>query len=614
MHIPDGYLSPATDGVMLAAAAPFWAIALKKVRSTLKAKSVPALALFAAFSFVIMMFNIPLPGGTTAHMVGATLLAVVLGPWPAVISISVVLGIQALFFGDGGVLALGANCFNMAVVMPMVGYFVYRMISSGASPSSPRRVAGAAVGAYFGMNAGALFAAVELGLQPMLFHTANGTPLYAPYNLATSIPSIMAGHLLIIGPLEALVTGIIVFSLQRSHSSLLETGELAPSSSRRWAVWVALALLALAAPLGLLASGTAWGEWGVSELQKLGLGYIPQGIQRFVNFWPAPLPDYGFARLGVATGYILSAFVGIGLVVFLLWLGGRALTRRSSAEEDNRVSANSSKHSTSFLSRNIESLSHALESVIASEHLNSLPGLLQRLDPRVKLASFVLAIIVAGLARQLWMLGALLGIILILVLLSRISIGLFLKRVLLFIPLFTAVIAIPALFITPGDALWRIGSHVSITSQGLTSAAFLFLRVTVSLSLGMLLVLTTRWNELLAALRWFRLPALIVSIVGMTYRYVFLFLHTANATFSARRSRTLVPMGGAEGRRWLGQMTAAALSKSQRLGDEVYSAMLARGYTGEVRTRSDLKTSSADYLALGFTLMISILLLWVNYR
>jgi cobalt/nickel transport system permease protein len=139
MHIPDGYLSPVTDGVMLAASAPFWAVALKKVRRTLNQRTVPVLAIFAAFSFVTMMFNVPLPGGTTAHAVGGTLLAIVLGPWAAVIGISVVLGIQAIFFGDGGLLAFGANCFNMAVVLPLVGYFVYKLISSGSAASSPRR-------------------------------------------------------------------------------------------------------------------------------------------------------------------------------------------------------------------------------------------------------------------------------------------------------------------------------------------------------------------------------------------------------------------------------------------------------------------------------------------
>ena len=111
MHIPDGYLSPATCGTLYAVSVPFWYLAVSRVRKVLTHRTVPVLALFAAFSFVLMMFNIPLPGGTTAHAIGGTLLAIVLGPWAAVLGISVVLGIQALFFGDGGLITLGCQLF-----------------------------------------------------------------------------------------------------------------------------------------------------------------------------------------------------------------------------------------------------------------------------------------------------------------------------------------------------------------------------------------------------------------------------------------------------------------------------------------------------------------------
>jgi cobalt/nickel transport system permease protein len=334
MHIPDGYLSPVADGVMLAAAAPFWYVALKKVRQALNQRTVPVLAIFAAFSFVAMMFNVPLPGGTTAHAVGGTLLAIVLGPWAAVIGISVSLGIQALFFGDGGVLAFGANCFNMAVVLPLVGYFVYKLFSSNSEASSPRRLLGAVLGSYAGINAAALCTGIELGLQPLLFHTLNGTPLYAPYGLATALPAMMIGHLLVAGPVEALVTGLVVFYLQRSHSSLLQDDAQAKGEGKRWVLWGGLAALALATPLGLLASGTAWGEWGLEELEKMGLGFIPQGLQKLEGWWPAPLPDYGFPRMGAVIGYILSAFVGMGLIAFLLWVGGRWLVRKNASKQE----------------------------------------------------------------------------------------------------------------------------------------------------------------------------------------------------------------------------------------------------------------------------------------
>src|SRR5215472_17822708 len=124
MHIPDGYLSPATCGALYAGTTPIWSAAGRRVRRTVKSRYVPLLAVGAAYSFLVMMFNVPIPDGTTAHAVGAVLIAIVLGPWAAVVAVSIALLIQALFFGDGGVLAYGANTFNMAFVMPFVGYFV----------------------------------------------------------------------------------------------------------------------------------------------------------------------------------------------------------------------------------------------------------------------------------------------------------------------------------------------------------------------------------------------------------------------------------------------------------------------------------------------------------
>ncbi len=221
MHIPDGYLSPATAVALYAASAPFWYIATQRTKRLLSSRLVPLLSLLSAFVFVIMMFNIPLPGGTTGHAVGGTLLAVVLGPWAAIIGITVALVIQALLFGDGGITAIGANSFNLAVALPLVGYYVYRLISNRAAASSFRHSAGAAVGAYFGINAAALLTALELGLQPALFRAADGTPLYAPYGLEVALPVMMGSHLLIVGVLEAVITGLVVAYLQRAHAPLL---------------------------------------------------------------------------------------------------------------------------------------------------------------------------------------------------------------------------------------------------------------------------------------------------------------------------------------------------------------------------------------------------------
>jgi cobalt/nickel transport system permease protein len=615
MHIPDGYLSPATAGVMYAAAAPFWYVAARRVRQTLTGRTVPTLALFAAFSFVLMMFNIPLPGGTTGHAVGGTLLAIVLGPWAAILGVSVVLLIQALFFADGGLIAFGANCFNMAIVLPLVGYFVYKVISSNSDATSPRRLAAAVIASYTALVAAAFLTAVEFGIQPHFFHTPDGTPLYCPYNLGQAIPAMMGGHLLIAGPAEALVTGLVFAFLQRTHSSLIQADAPAKKEGRIWILWGTLGLLALVTPIGLLASGTAWGEWGIEELQHLGLGSIPGGLERFTDWWPAPLPDYGLPRMGAVIGYILSAFIGIALVAIFLWIAGRALVRKSREsprEQKPQREQRYGVHGKDFLSKNLSRITSALESVISSEDLCRAPGLLQGLDPRLKLATLALFIIVVSLMQSLPTLGGVFALILILALSSRVSLSIFLKRILVFIPIFTLIIAIPALFITQGEPLTTLG-NLTITEQGARTAGLLVLRVTDCLSFATLLILTTRWTNILAALRWFRMPTLFVATLGMTYRYIFLLLHSANSMFLARRSRTLGSFSGRENRRWLGQALATTMSKSHYLSEEVYMAMLSRGYKDDGIVLNNFSLKRRDALWTTFAVAISSLLIWSNY-
>ena len=161
MHIPDNYLSPATCAVMAAAMAPVWAKSIKKVKEEVSKTKMPLLGIGAAFSFLMMMFNVPLPGGTTGHAVGGTLLAILIGPYAACISISVALLIQALFFGDGGILAYGANAFNMAFVLPFLGYFIYKFIKDRIKTEKGEYI-GIVLGSYIGINMAALFTNVAV--------------------------------------------------------------------------------------------------------------------------------------------------------------------------------------------------------------------------------------------------------------------------------------------------------------------------------------------------------------------------------------------------------------------------------------------------------------------
>ena len=129
MHIPDNFLSPQTDAVMAVVMVPVWVHWIKKVRATLDREHMAFLGICAAFSFLLMMFNVPLPGGTTGHAVGSSLIALLLGPEAAAIAVSVALALQALLFGDGGILSFGANCFNMAFVLPFVAAIVFRALN-----------------------------------------------------------------------------------------------------------------------------------------------------------------------------------------------------------------------------------------------------------------------------------------------------------------------------------------------------------------------------------------------------------------------------------------------------------------------------------------------------
>ena len=162
MHIPENYLSPATCAVMGAAMVPVWVHAVRRVNRDLPKEKMPLLGVGASFSFLSMMFNVPLPGGTTGHAVGGTLIAILFGPDAACIAISIALLLQAVIFGDGGMLSFGANCFNMAFVLPYAGYGIYSLIqkASGKKDRHGISYAAAAIGSYAGINLAALCTAI----------------------------------------------------------------------------------------------------------------------------------------------------------------------------------------------------------------------------------------------------------------------------------------------------------------------------------------------------------------------------------------------------------------------------------------------------------------------
>lgn len=325
MHIPDGYLSPKTCMAFFAAAAPFWYLASSRAEGALKARQMPLLALAASFTFVIMMFNFPIPGGSSGHIIGSATVALLLGPWAAALAVSLTVALQAFLFGDGGILAVGANAFNMAVIMSFAGYYSYRLFSFG-NPGKGRRFFASAIGGYVSVNAAAFAVALELGLQPLIAHDPAGMPLYAPYPLSVTMPAMMLPHLLFIGPIEAIGTGLVVSYIAGREQGLLykpAKGGLSP-------LWLIVAALVILTPIGLLTTGSPWGEWGKEEFVSM-IGYVPQGMDRLQGLWKGFFTGYTLAGLGNeawgAFGYIASAALGSAFIVGIIYFWGRLWRR-----------------------------------------------------------------------------------------------------------------------------------------------------------------------------------------------------------------------------------------------------------------------------------------------
>jgi cobalt/nickel transport system permease protein len=249
-----------------------------------------------------------------------------------------------------------------------------------------------------------------------------------------------------------------------------------------------------------------------------------------------------------------------------------------------------------FSERLLHSLAAWLERAMSADELARRPGLLQRLDPRVKLVTLLALIVTAALATRITVLGVLLVVAVALVLASRLGLGRFALRAWTFIPLFTALIMLPAIFgvVTPGRPLLTLWSHgapfwplpdrLAVTGAGLFVFARLLLRVTAVVSYGVLLTLTTPWADLLKAMRAVGVPRSLAFVLAVAYRYVFTLVRLVQEMAVARTSRLVGPVSSREDRRFLSGAVAAVFGKSQAVSEQVYQAMISRGYTGEVHT------------------------------
>ncbi len=259
----------------------------------------------------------------------------------------------------------------------------------------------------------------------------------------------------------------------------------------------------------------------------------------------------------------------------------------------------------SVLEHTLSGITETLERALFAEEISARPGLMQSLDARVKVISVLALLLSVSLSHSLLAIGLLYLLTLVLGLFSAVPAGFLIKRVWLALPFFTGVIVLPALFITPGPALLHLPLGLVITRTGLSTALFLLLRVSTSVSLTLLLVLTTPWNTVLSALSVLKVPDVFVLILGMTYRYIYLLLRVVNDMFLSRKSRVVGRLSTSENQKMLAAVSATLLSKSLNLSSEVYLAMQSRGFRGSIVTLKPFRMHARDWLWLCVLLGIS---------
>ncbi len=265
-----------------------------------------------------------------------------------------------------------------------------------------------------------------------------------------------------------------------------------------------------------------------------------------------------------------------------------------------------------FIDATLQRFTRALSKALTSEHISAQPGLLQTFDPRVRVAGVLILVVAVVLCRRIEVVASLFAIAVLLALASRVGLVRMTMRVWLVIFIFTGFIALPALFVTPGQPLVALSPHLSISVQGLRTAGLLILRVETAATLTTVLVLCTPWPHILRALRSLRLPAEVITMLAMTHRYVFLLIETANQMFESRKSRTVGRLSGSQRRKITARTAGVLLSKSIDLSHDVYLAMLARGFQGDVRLLTDFRIQPRDYVGLTTFVVAGCAAVWIG--
>ncbi len=262
-----------------------------------------------------------------------------------------------------------------------------------------------------------------------------------------------------------------------------------------------------------------------------------------------------------------------------------------------------------WIEETLGGIAGSIERAVFTEEHSRKAGWLQAIDPRAKLGMFLAFILAASLSRSLLVLIALYALLLLAARASRVPFDFFVRRVWLGIPLFAGIVIIPSIFLTPGPRWVELvvgPVHLGPSLPGLLGAIVFIARVGVCVSAAVLLVMATPWADLLKSLQSIGVPQVFILVLSMSYRYIFLFLHTATGMVEARKSRTVGRTSGTEQRRWISASLGALMNRSFQMSNDVYAAMLARGFTGRIRTYSTFRMTPRDWLWLVTVFVISV--------
>jgi energy-coupling factor transporter transmembrane protein EcfT len=419
----------------------------------------------------------------------------------------------------------------------------------------------------------------------------------------------MIGHLTIAGAAEFALSAGMVGYLRLADPSLLRMSApvISASAKGRRALWAALAALLVLTPLGVRVAGSAWAEWAPADFTRPEMrsqitsaslhepppSAAPAGLRKLAGVWAAPVQGYAPAFLKGAAGYGWSAAVGTMFIFLtsgvLVWV----VRRRPVV-----VLPQSPSRGPDFIGKTLGRLAGAMARASFAESLADHRGPLQRLDPRGKLVGFAFMLIAVVASHRV---EPIVGIFLVAVALalgSGIRMGELARRVWIPVILFTGAIAVPAMFVA--------------AYGGPRGAVFLLLRAGGAATLSTVLLMTTRWPDVLKAMRALRVPALIVAVLGMTCRYILSILRIALEMFESLKSRTVGPLTTPQRRKIVVATAGVLLEKSLQTSGEVHQAMLSRGFRGEVRIAREFTFVRADWCWLGAFAVLSGAALWAG--